>query len=201
MNALPAVLDEQWDQPAFAVYRDAFPDEFRNDRIRLEEHVRDLVSRDVKAPYLKALQGHLWLQGYESGVLKAPLFADVPSFITDAHAAGVKVIIYSSGSVAAQKLFFKHTSATPSDMSSFISGWFDTVNAGPKIDAASYENILAAEGGVDASQWLFLSDNINEVKAARAAGMQSVPVVRPGNAPLPSELDLSNQAVTSFHFN
>lgn len=200
MNALPIALEDQWDQPHFAVYRDAFPDEFRNDRTRLEEHVRDLVSRDVKASYLKALQGYLWLQGYESGVLKAPLFEDVPSFIQDAHASGTKIIIYSSGSVAAQKLFFKHTNATPADMSVFISGWYDTVNAGPKMEVKSYETILAAEDSQTASEWLFLSDNIKEVEAARAAGMQSYAVVRPGNAPLPSDLELSTQAVTSFHF-
>lgn len=198
LQALPKVLDEQWESPAFASYREAFPEEYRNDRAALEAHVQDLVERDVKAPYLKALQGHLWRHGYETGVLRAPLFDDVPAFIKSAHAAGKKVIIYSSGSVPAQKLFFGHTTADPSDMMPFISDWFDTVNAGPKTEAESYTKILSTVPETKPGRWLFLSDNIKEVDAARAAGMQSYPVIRLGNAPLPPDHPLTSSALTSF---
>ncbi|KAK3179684.1 enolase-phosphatase E1 [Lecanicillium sp. MT-2017a] len=202
LEALPKVLDEQWDSPTLAPYRDAFPEEYRDNRPALEAHVRDLVQRDVKASYLKSLQGHLWRHGYETGVLKAPLFEDVAPFIRTAHSAGKKVIIYSSGSVPAQKLFFGHTSADPSDMTPLVSDWYDTVNAGLKMEAASYKKILAAHPEVeDPLRWLFLSDNMSEVEAAKEAGMQSLPVVRPGNAALPADHPLTPIAVTSFHAN
>jgi enolase-phosphatase E1 len=160
--------------------------------------VQDLVAADIKAPYLKALQGLLWRAGYESGELQAPMFPDVAPFITAAHAAGKRVIIYSSGSVAAQKLFFAYTTAEPSDLSPFISGWFDTVNAGPKTESSSYATILSAHSDIEASRWLFLSDNLKEVSAALAAGMRSLPVSRPGNAPLPLDNSLSSIAIYDF---
>lgn len=164
----------------------------------LEKHVRDLVAADIKAPYLKALQGLLWQAGYDSGELKAPIFVDVAPFIIAAHSAGKKVIIYSSGSVPAQKLFFGHTTAQPSDLSPFISRWFDTVNAGPKTDKNSYATILSTHSDIEASRWLFLSDNLNEVKAALASGMYSLPVSRPGNAPLSPDSNLSSIAISDF---
>ncbi|UKZ79351.1 hypothetical protein TrVFT333_007102 [Trichoderma virens FT-333] len=176
LDVLPKFLIEQWDESSFAEYRNAFPEEYRNDRSAFEAHVRDLVARDVKASYLKALQGYLWKKGYESGVLKAPLFPDVPPFITNAHAAGQKIMIYSV----------------------LISDWFDTVNAGPKTDVASYTTILSHYPDISPARWIFLSDNLNEVDAARQSGMHSVPAVRPGNAPLPSHHPLTEFALSEF---
>ncbi|RFU71839.1 2,3-diketo-5-methylthio-1-phosphopentane phosphatase [Trichoderma arundinaceum] len=198
LQVLPKFLNEQWDEPSFAEYRNAFPEEYRNDTSAFEAHVRDLVARDVKASYLKALQGYLWKKGYESGVLRAPLFPDVPPFITKAHAAGKKIMIYSSGSVPAQKLFFAHTTAQPPDMSVLISDWFDTVNAGPKTDVASYTTILSQHPDISPARWIFLSDNLNEVDAARQSGMHGIPAIRPGNAPLPSDHPLSEFALSEF---
>ncbi|POR33619.1 Enolase-phosphatase E1 [Tolypocladium paradoxum] len=198
LDALPRHLDSHWDSPSFARFRDAFPDEYRNDRAAFGAHVRDLVARDVKAPYLKALQGHLWQQGYESGELKAPIFPDVAPLITAAYAAGKKIIIYSSGSVPAQKLFFAHTTAQPSDLTPLISAWFDTVNAGPKTETASYTTILSSHPTIAPARWLFLSDNLREISAALASGMRSLPVTRPGNAPLPPDNPLSRLAITDF---
>jgi enolase-phosphatase E1 len=60
---------------------------------------------------------------------------------------------------------------------------FDTVNAGPKTERGSYERI-ADELGAPPAHVLFLSDNVNEIRAAEAAGMEAVVVDRPGNAPL-----------------
>jgi enolase-phosphatase E1 len=114
------------------------------------------------------------------------------------YAAGKRIMIYSSGSVPAQKLLFGHTNAEPSDMTPLISDWFDTVNAGPKTDVASYTTILRQYPEVDPARWLFLSDNLKEVEAALAAGMYSFPVVRPGNAQLPSENTLTQLSVSDF---
>ncbi|KAI7772167.1 hypothetical protein LZL87_009330 [Fusarium oxysporum] len=199
LEALPKVLDQEWDSPEFAKYRDAFPEEYRNSRSDFEAHVRDLVKRDVKIAYLKSLQGYLWLQGYKSGNIVAPLFPDVEPFFNEATQAGKKIIIYSSGSVPAQKLLFSHTNSGKSDMTPLIADYFDTTNAGPKTEVDSYTKIISEHPEhKDVNRWLFLSDNINEVKAAVGAGMRSLPVVRPGNAPLPPDEHLSKLAITEF---
>ncbi|CRK19472.1 hypothetical protein BN1723_017777, partial [Verticillium longisporum] len=154
--------------------------------------------RDVKVSYLKALQGYLWLAGYESGEIKAPLFPDVSLSMRAWHDAGIKLIIYSSGSVPAQKLLFGHTNAQPPNLIPIISDWFDTVNAGMKMESSSYTSILSRYPDTQPQEWLFLSDNVDEVTAARAAGMHSLVVVRPGNAPLPECHVGEGQAVRTF---
>jgi enolase-phosphatase E1 len=156
------------------------------------------MSRDAKTPYLKALQGYLWEEGYRNGQLKAPLFPDVGPAMFAWHAAGLRIMIYSSGSVAAQKLLFGHTDADPSDLKPLISDWFDTVNAGPKTDAASYSKIASSYPSLAVAEWLFLSDNLNEVDAAVAAGMQSMPVSRPGNKKLLDDHPLTQDALLDF---
>lgn len=159
------------------------------------------MSRDVKISYLKSLQGYLWQNGYRSGELKAPLFPDVaPKFKSWAQ-KGKHIIIYSSGSVPAQKLLFGHTNAAPSDLTPMIADYFDTVNAGPKQETSSYERIMSQHAalGDGPSSWLFLSDNVKEVEAAKAAGMQSFVVQRPGNAPLPGDIGETHQVIDDFN--
>ncbi|CCF37357.1 enolase-phosphatase E1 [Colletotrichum higginsianum] len=199
VDALPATLDKQWDNPDFAVYRNAFPEDCVSDRSAFEAHFRDLVRRDVKASYLKALQGYLWKEGYRSGEIKAPLFPDVSERLLSWRDAGLRLVIYSSGSVPAQKLFFGYTDAQPSDLTPLVSDWFDTVNAGLKTEPSSYASILSNFEDTKPEEWLFLSDNPHEVLAAIAAGMQSIPVVRPGNAPLPTDLNPTLQPIRDFN--
>lgn len=93
-------------------------------------------------------------------------------------------MIYSSGSVKAQRLLFEYTK--DGDVRPLISGYFDTVNAGSKIESGSYGKIVENVGG-KGERWLFLSDNVREVGAARGAGMRSFVVVREGNAVLSQE--------------
>jgi enolase-phosphatase E1 len=80
--------------------------------------------------------------------------------------------------VQAQKLFFGHTIA--GDLLPQFHGHYDTTT-GPKKEAESYRQI-AAEFGLPPSEILFLSDVVAELDAARAAGIQTGLVVRPGNA-------------------
>jgi enolase-phosphatase E1 len=99
-------------------------------------------------------------------------------------------MIYSSGSIAAQKLLFAYTDA--GDLTPLIAGYFDTTTAGPKTLASSYDAIFEKSSGrrggreeeVGKAQYLFLSDNVLEVRAALEAGMRACVVVREGNAPL-----------------
>ncbi|KAI0539030.1 enolase-phosphatase E1 [Xylaria digitata] len=185
LRVLPETLEAQWDNPDFVKYKDAFPPEYRTSKDDLAAHTRDLMDKDVKISYLKSLQGYLWEEGYAAGHLKAPLFPDVADKLRIWHQNGFKIMIYSSGSVPAQKLLFKHTNAEPSDLTPLISDWFDTVNAGLKTEAKSYQTIAESHPEVPVGEWLFLSDNAKEVDAAIAAGMQSMVVQRPGNPELP----------------
>ncbi len=195
---MPSVLDSQWDNPGFAKYREAFPAEHSSSRGSLEAHFRELVTKDVKVAYVKDLQGYLWHQGYDSGELKAPLFADVAAKLHSWHDKGFKIMIYSSGSVPAQKLFFSRTDADPSDLAPLISDWFDTVNAGLKTESSSYETITRKHPEFPAGEWLFLSDNVKEVDAAIAAGLQSYVIQRPGNSELPAGTRERLQVIESF---
>lgn len=198
LKALPATLDKLWDAPEFAQYRNAFPEPASSSRQEFESHFADLVRRDVKASYLKALQGFLWKSGYENGDIKAPLFPDVAPTLMSWASAGTQIMIYSSGSVPAQKLLFGHTDAQPPSLVPIISDWFDTVNAGLKTESSSYSKILSHHPEFEPREWLFLSDRINEVEAAIEAGMQSLPVVRPGNEPLPEGHPLASRTVSDF---
>lgn len=158
------------------------------------------MNRDVKASYLKSLQGHLWENGYSTMELKASLFPDVAPKFDYWKKNGQQIVIYSSGSVAAQKLLFRHTDAEPADLTPMIADYFDTVSAGPKTEASSYEKILSKYlPASDPASWLFLSDNVKEVEAAKAAGMQSFVVQRPGNADLPAGTAETHKVINDFN--
>lgn len=204
IEALPRVLAEKWHDPEFQSYKDAFPPEARSSLEALEAHVKDLTARDVKIAYLKNLQGYLWQSGFESRAYSAPLFEDVLPALQRWHDKGLQCSIYSSGSVFAQKLLFKHIKETSSsdekaviDRTDLITGWFDTVNAGSKVSSSSYTKI-AAELAYGPQNILFLSDNVKEVKAAQQAGMTAVIVDRPGNAELSSRDREAAEVITSF---
>ncbi|KAM7199836.1 Enolase-phosphatase E1 [Rhypophila sp. PSN 637] len=198
LAALPGVLETQWDSPEFAQYRTAFPREHAVSPAALADHVKDLMSRDVKISYLKSLQGYLWERGYKNGELRAPLFSDVAPKFARWREHNVVIMIYSSGSVPAQKLLFGHTNGDPANLLPFITDFFDTVNAGPKMEAASYEKIAAKHPEHPPAEWLFLSDNVKEVEAAKQAGMQSYIVERPGNAALSEETRKQHKVIQSF---
>jgi enolase-phosphatase E1 len=146
-----------------------------------------LMDRDRKSTALKALQGRIWRDGYESGTLVSEVYADVVPALTRFRGAGIEVSIFSSGSVLAQRLLFAHTNA--GDLRPFLSAWFDTTTGGKK-EAASYARI-ASELGLEPRQVLFVSDVAEELDAAKQAGMDIALCVRPGTTeaeaePIPS---------------
>lgn len=96
------------------------------------------------------------------------------------HAAGVRVCIYSSGSVEAQKLIFGHTER--GSMADCISAYFDTA-VGAKQDSASYTSI-AKQLTVHPARLLFLTDIEGEARACKQAGCDALIVVREGNKPV-----------------
>jgi enolase-phosphatase E1 len=107
-----------------------------------------------------------------------PLYADVAPAMQNWHARGIRLYIYSSGSVHAQRLIYGHTVA--GDLTPLLSGYFDT-RTGPKREAGSYRRIADAIG-VPPRRILFLSDVREELDAAREAGWRTVWMVREGLA-------------------
>ncbi len=157
------------------------------------DEVRRLMSDDVKATGLKALQGLIWHDGFHSGELRAHVYPDVLPAIRRWRAAGIDVRIYSSGSIAAQKLFFGHIDGHGGCLSLF-SGHYDTTIGGKK-ERDSYSRI-ADDWGLRPAQVLFISDIAAELQAAAAAGMQTRASLRPGNAALPADFPI--EQIESF---
>lgn len=157
------------------------------------DEVRRLMSGDVKATGLKALQGLIWYEGFHSGELRAHIYPDVLPAIRGWRSAGIDVRIYSSGSIAAQKLFFGHIDGH-GDCLSLFSGHYDTTSGGKK-ERDSYARIID-DWGLSPAQVLFISDIAAELEAADAAGLQTRASLRPGNAPLPADFPI--QQIDSF---
>ncbi len=138
------------------------------------ELLQGWIDEDRKHPALKALQGLIWADGYTSGEYVAHVYPDAVAALRQWKADGHPMFVYSSGSVAAQKLLFGHSNA--GDLRSLFNGYFDTA-VGGKREPESYRNVL---GSLDlpASGVVFLSDVVEELDAAREAGMQTVLVDR-----------------------
>lgn len=165
------------------------PDSSTEKEKLLECVIKNVVSQmdaDRKTTALKALQGHIWKNGFENGELKGKFYPDALHAIQEWHQNGLQIFIYSSGSVEAQKLMFEHNEA--GDLSPMICGYYDT-KIGPKTESQSYFKILDsiknATNNLQSNQVLFITDNINEALAARAAGINTALSVRPGTAKLP----------------
>ena len=156
-----------------AAYPEAVEDVPGDDKIAT---LRRWMDADAKETKLKAIQGMIWAQGYADGTLRGHVYADAVAALRRWHEAGIKLYVFSSGSVAAQKLLFAHSEA--GDLAALFSGYFDTTT-GSKRDPASYAAI-ARSVRLASDKILFLSDAIDEVDAARAAGMQAFLIDRTG---------------------
>ena len=147
------------------------------------------MAEDRKETELKSLQGILWRGGYEDGDFTGHVYSDVAPALVRWREAGIKLAVYSSGSVAAQKLLFARSDA--GDLDRFFSENFDT-SVGHKREASSYEAIVG-ELGCRASDILFLSDVGAELEAAQKAGLEVLQLMRAGNT-----RDERFEAVESF---
>jgi enolase-phosphatase E1 len=121
----------------------------------------------------------IWEHGFKNGDFKGHVYDDAARCLRAWHAHGLKLHVFSSGSVHAQKLLFGYSDH--GDLASLFSGYFDTT-IGAKRDASAYAAI-ARETGFPADEILFLSDIVQELDAARAAGMQTMQVLREGVTP------------------
>ncbi|KAK4398374.1 putative bifunctional methylthioribulose-1-phosphate dehydratase/enolase-phosphatase E1 1 [Sesamum angolense] len=148
----------------------------------LVANVEAMIKADRKITSLKQLQGHIWRTGFQRKELEGVVFDDVPAALEKWHALGVKVYIYSSGSRLAQRLLFGNTNY--GDLRKYLSGFFDTT-VGNKKETKSYIEITESLGVDNPSEILFVTDIYQEATAAKAAGLQVIISVRPGNGPLP----------------
>lgn len=192
-QALRGFLDARWDEsevaaareriaadaghPSFAAWERAAPGKGRE---LVEAEVLRLMDGDVKATGLKELQGLVWRRGYESGELVSHVYDDVPEALDRWRRAGLDVRIYSSGSVEAQRLLFRHTAH--GDLTGRLGGYYDT-KVGAKKEVESYRRI-AADFRLEPAAILFVSDVVAELDAARSAGLATALSIRPGNAPI-----------------
>jgi enolase-phosphatase E1 len=146
----------------------------------LEREVLRRMDADDKSTGLKHLQGLIWRAGYARGELRGHVYPDVPVAFAAWSAEGADIRIYSSGSVEAQRLLFAHSVAGP--LHEYIRRHYDT-RVGAKRSAESYRRIVI-DMGREPADVLFFSDVVEELAAARAAGLATVLVQRaPGPAP------------------
>lgn len=135
------------------------------------------MAEDRKITPLKSLQGLIWEAGYRNGDFKGHIYADAARQLRAWHAQGIKLYVYSSGSVYAQKLLFGYSEA--GDLTPLFSGYYDT-HIGAKREPAAYR-VIVEDLKLPAQDILFLSDIQAELDAARAAGMRTLHLVREGD--------------------
>jgi enolase-phosphatase E1 len=145
------------------------------------EILQGMIDEDRKHTALKALQGMIWLDGYREADFTAHIYPDAAAQLRAWHEAGIPLAVYSSGSVPAQKLFFGHTDA--GDLTGLFVGWFDT-EVGHKRAADSYREIARRLERAP-SDILFLSDVVEELDAAREAGLRTALIDRREDYPEP----------------
>ena len=140
------------------------------------------IEEDQKIKALKDLQGLIWEEGYKSGAYKGHIYDDAYEKLLEWHQAQIPLYIYSSGSIAAQKLLFGFSEK--GDINYLFKGNFDT-GIGAKKEAQSYENIIKElqknHSDLKAEDVLFLSDNSDELKAAQDSGMKIIKLARPSD--------------------
>lgn len=147
------------------------------------------MEQDKKITPLKSLQGMMWRQGYKEGFFKGHVYRDAYEGLLRFKALGLPLYVYSSGSIPAQKLLFGYS--LYGDMTPLFSGYFDT-RIGGKKDPLSYEKI-AQEIGVERQRILFLTDSLEEIDAAKKAGLQVIWVEREKK-----DCNPSSHSVSSF---
>jgi enolase-phosphatase E1 len=135
------------------------------------------IDADKKITPLKALQGLLWEKGYQQGDFKGHIYSDAKQQLEQWHQQGIRLYVYSSGSVHAQKLLFGYTEY--GDLNYLFSGYFDT-RIGAKVEPDSYRHIAEAIK-LPANEILFLSDVKPELDAAKKTGLQTTWLVRDGD--------------------
>ena len=189
---LPAFLETHWDKPEVQAQLRAAEQESGQSLgspATANALFQQWISEDRKATPLKALQGMIWKAGYQNGDYTAHLYPDTAAALRAWKQQGLDLYVYSSGSIAAQQLFFGYSDA--GDLTALLCGYFDTTS-GHKQEVDSYRPIQQAIG-LPAEQLLFLSDIEAELDAAAEAGFQTIRLDREG-----SQGESRHRVVSSF---
>ncbi len=198
-RALPGFVRERGQEPEVRRWLDAVATEHgavcHDDTI--VEILQGWIDEDRKHTALKALQGMIWSDGYRGADFTAHIYPDAATKLRDWHASGIPLAVYSSGSVPAQKLFFGHTDA--GDLTGLFEGWFDT-EVGHKRETRSYAEIARRLGRAP-GDILFLSDIVEELDAARDAGLRTVLIDRLDDYPSPRLDDAAHGHVRVERFD
>ncbi|MDD9898906.1 MAG: acireductone synthase [Candidatus Melainabacteria bacterium] len=148
----------------------------RNDAVTL---LKQWIKLDLKHKALKDLQGLIWEAGYKQGDYQGHIYDDAYEQLKAWHEQGIKLYIYSSGSVHAQKLLFEHTKY--GDLNPLFSGNYDT-GVGHKREAKSYINIYESIREqipeLEPAEIVFLTDIAEEADAAREACLETRLITR-----------------------
>jgi enolase-phosphatase E1 len=166
-------------------------DYLQEENINEQEFIQRLlhwIKEDRKEKVLKEIQGKIWKEGYERGELKGHVYPDVLPCLEKWQQMGLKMAVYSSGSIEAQKLIFGHSEA--GDLTKYFSFYFDT-SIGHKREENSYRNILQVLKA-PANQVLFLSDIAEELDAAQAVGIKTIQLLRSQNMKISKHKNVTN---------
>lgn len=176
---LPQFIERQQHVPAVAAELAACRQLLNDDQAsvaKIAAALQQWIAEDRKYTPLKTLQGMVWQHGYQSGAFTGHVYADVPPALQQWQQQGSKLYVYSSGSVQAQQLLFRHSDA--GDLTPLFSGYFDT-RIGAKREISSYAAILQ-QLQLPPKQVLFLSDIVAELDAASQLGIATIQLVREG---------------------
>lgn len=196
--AITAIVNEAWHEwdndpdPKQQALLQQVPTSMRKTSQAVVPYLRTLIQEDRKSTALKELQGHIWRQGFEEGIIKADFYPEAIHCLQQWKQLGWKLAVYSSGSVQAQQLLYGHTQA--GDLRWLFCAWFDT-RTGNKKDQESYraisEKLKIKPAGIT-----FISDNGAECDAAAAAGLNVLFSLRSDN---PDQDPRAHRAITSLN--
>jgi len=125
---------------------------------------------------LKIIQGRIWQEGYQAGAFKGEIYPDTEPSLSAWKAAGIRLFTFSSSSELAQKLWLTSADA---DAAGMFEGFFDT-RVGQKVEEEAYKAIVQ-QIGLSPAEILVLSENEDELDAAKAAGLATTRIVREGD--------------------
>jgi enolase-phosphatase E1 len=156
-----------------------------------------LIARDSKCTPLKCIEGKIWQRGYQRGDLRGEVYPDVPVAFERWKSQKRIICIYSSGSAMAQRMLFQSTPF--GDLTPHISLYFDT-RVGAKAEPDSYKKI-ACSFACRPEQFLFITDAVREVEAARSAGMHVLRCEREAHVPAHADTETVIQDFTNVFPN
>lgn len=168
-KALGDYLRQNQQQEEIAIIIDQVKAEIQQPDADLEVIITtllDWIAKDQKITPLKTLQGYIWETGFKNNDFQGHLYQDAYDNLKQWQQAGIKLYVFSSGSVKAQKLLFGYSQY--GDLTYLFEGYFDTQIGGKKTVEA-YQNIAKAIA-LAPEEILFLSDVIAELDAAKTAG-------------------------------